>query len=70
MVADSKTLEALSETKETGEDTAVEDISEALSETKEAGEDRAVEDIESQGYQDSGRGSDQSRKSSEQFIND
>ena len=34
-------------------------------ETKEAGEDRAVEDIESQGYQDSGRGSDQSRKSSE-----
>ena len=34
-------------------------------ETKEAGEDTAVEDIESQGYQDSGRGSDQSRKSSE-----
>ena len=47
VVADSKILEALSETKE------------------EAGEDRAVEDIESQGYQDSGRGSDQSRKSSE-----
>ena len=44
VVADSKTLEALSETKETGEDTAVEDI---------------------EGYQDSGRGSDQSRKSSE-----
>ena len=40
-------------------------ILEALSETKEAGGDTAVEDIESQGYQDSGRGSDQSRKSSE-----
>ena len=47
VVADSKILEALSETKE------------------EAGEDTAVEDMESQGYQDSGRGSDQSRKSSE-----
>ena len=47
VVADSKILEALSETKE------------------EAGEDTAVDDMESQGYQDSGRGSDQSRKSSE-----